>query len=500
MENINNRQKSNDNSAKIGLRMFEITPGNKTTKTQNTSNIQNIWDNNFKSTNNSINNKTSGEITGENLKLSKLDQGMPLRSRFNPRRDDQELKSQNKYLDFNIFDEDTKPVDLNVSSFDPHSGKICDFDDIVSSSVINKSDPIESTSAIYNDFNWYMLENIRNLVSTNTFYSTYGIMNILSGLYIASKNDTETEIKNYLQLLDKSNISNGLDEINKYINKSECLDFKNIMLVDKRFKLINSGKYKNFVEIVQINSKNSNYEADNINNYLRNTYGNTLGNVIKPSNIVNMDIICLSVGLLRTVWKQPFDKVIKSTFISPTNTGTEKINVDVMCSIGKTFDYYEDNDMQILENKLFDNILTMGIILPKKYNKKIPSISISYFHSFVNKLKPTILNEVTVPKFSQQCKLRLSSIFKKSGLVNIFANLQIPDIINDNVCMTDFIQNITVIVDDKASNNSQPEKYSNITKSTSKFIANSPFIYYFRSIPTNTIILTGQFMKPAHNF
>ena len=92
--------------------------------------------------------------------------------------------------------------------------------------------------------------------------------------------------------------------------------------------------------------------------------------------------------------------------------------------------------------------------------------------------------------------MRLNSILSKSGLINIFHNMDIPAITDDKTCLTDFIQNIYIVVDGKSNPPPIKEHTAKIIRTNRKFIANRPFIYYFRCIKTNTMIITGQYLKP----
>jgi serine protease inhibitor len=481
--NINSNLYSN---SKLDKRTFEL---NLTNKSNNMLERDVLFNENSRTKEDRYNSKTQCEITGDKVKLSKIDQGMPLRSQFNPKKVDFDIqKSYNKYLDFDIFEDDA-PNTLDVSYFDPNSDKICDFNEI-QPTIFNKSDPIQTTSAVFNDFTWYMLENIRNLLATSTFYCTFGITTSLIYLYLISKGDTEIEIKNYLNLSEKTIMVEGLTEIIKYVNKSECFDYKNIILVNKKFNL-NKTTYNTLLDIIQIDSKNAEYEANKLNKYLHGIYGNILGNIFKKEHMQNLDISSISVGILRTVWKQPFDKIITNKFYIDTNIS---IPINMMYSVGKTFNYFEDDDNQIIESKMYDGVLSMGIVLSKKFNKKVPSMTLQNYEIYIQNMKPTILDEVMIPKFTHNSKMRFNSIFRKSGLVNIFHKLEIPDLIDDHLALSDFTQNITVIIDEKFNSSKTNDKYINAINSNRKFIANKPLIYYFRCIATNTIIIAGQFL------
>ena len=177
-----------------------------------------------------------GEITGDDLQKTALyEHGMPVRGMFNLKRNPgNDLEdSYNRQLDFNIFDEDTKPVALNISCYDPKGSNMFNFTD-TQVEVVNKTDPHSQMSHIVNDFNWFLFENIRMLMQDSTCYNIFGLMSLMGILYYASKGATSIELKNYFNFPDRDNMFNGLDSINTYISKSQCFDMKNIILINNR--------------------------------------------------------------------------------------------------------------------------------------------------------------------------------------------------------------------------------------------------------------------------
>jgi serine protease inhibitor len=435
-----------------------------------------------------------GEITGEEFESQKMDQGMPLRSQYNSKKNDVDLeKAYNKYLDFNIFDDEQPESNLEVSYFDPNGGSVFSFSDIGKTNLPKKSEPIFLISNCVTDYSFFIYENLRNLMQDNSLIVSHSIVDILCSLYISGKANTESEIKNYLTLLDKDSVYSGCLELKKYITKSQCYDFKNILLINKKIP-VNSD----FIDYISplttcftINTTDPVREANKLNTYLNSQYNNIFGQIFRPDHMNNLDITCLTVGLLRTVWKTPFDKIIKAKFI-----GKDISVKDMVYCSGKTHNYFEDDDFQVLEMKLYDDVLSMGFILPKKLSHKLPQINLKDFEVYIEHMKPSVLDEIVIPIFKTQCKLRVSNILKKTGLSGIFNKADFTELLGNQTKITDFVQNITLIFDDKYIPKTEKPSYKNHgIMSNRKFIANRPFIYYFRLLSTKTIILIGQYYK-----
>ena len=446
------------------------------------------------------NNKNIGEITGDLFDITEIDKGMPFRSNYNTakkRTPEQDKDGYNRYTDFDIFEE-KEQTNFDISYYDPNGAGMFNFDEITEKSILTNSDPLELVNYTINDFNWYMLENIRNLLRENTFYLTIGIMNLMSTLYIGSSGQTENYLLNYFNFSEKNIIHDGLQQINEYINKSQCFDMKNI-IVTKNNIINNSfvNHMEKICDIIVISNNNPNQEASKINTWLNKIYGNLLGTVMSEDHIKKMNTTCLCVGLLRTVWKIPFDRILKRPFNKNVNSTVNNIKkireLEFMYNSGKAYNYFEDNTSQIMEIPFYDNTINMGIIMPKDNPQVLPKFGLKDFDVFISNMKMTIMDEVLIPKFVQHSKMRISSILKKTGLDNLFTQMNISELTNNSIILSDVIQNMYIIVDNKHIKYGNDDEHTRGVNSKRSFIVDKPFIYYFRCVQTNTIIITGLF-------
>lgn len=497
--------RQNRSNSQISMRTFELPhqrPNNMESIIAEREDFNHDTRNNFNhdERNNSSqqrnNNNKIGEITGEEFQATSIDQGMPMRSAFNAKRNDEESdKSYNKYLNFDIYD-DEKPDNLNVSYYDPSGGSMFNFSDMKKSNLAKNS--ADSNMAlmnnVINDFNWFIFENIRKLMGDTTLVASYQIINIMGSLYMSSKGNTEHELNNYFHFPTKEVIHTGLLGLKKYIDKSQCIDFRDIILINKKYQVASSfiNNLKDLNGIFVVDPQQPILESHKINVWLNKLFGNLPGMVFNKDHISKMEINCLSIGVIRTTWAQPFDNVFKNRFYAKHASNIKMM--DMMQSYGKTHYYFESNDFQLLEMRMFDNILSMGYILPKS-TINIPDVKEKDIQVCIRNLQATVIDELVIPKFMKQCKLRISSLFKKSGLEQIFHRVDIPELIDKPGVITDIVQNFTIIVDESynESQNSSKDKNVHGINSNRKFIANRPFIFYFRCIQTDTIILTGQF-------
>lgn len=483
-------------------RTFELNKLNGTStmlKDRNLLNDRNLFNNQNimekkapNNNNNNNNNKNFGEITGESYNVAIIDKGMPMRSNYDifKKKINNKNEHNHGHTDFNLYDEIND--NFNVSYYDPNGGNMFDFNEITKKKIMKNSDSLELMNTVINDYNWYMLDNIINLMNTSTLYSSIGIINLMASIYIGSKNKTQDELINYFNFPERQTVFDGLRHINanqKSLSHSntECINIKNIIITNNKDI---SEKYVNHIKelaiIYNINSGDEYRESNKLNEWLNKIYGNVLGNILNPDHIKKMDMSCLCVGTIRTIWKIPFDKTLIMNF-----NGKKIREEKFMCNNNKSYNYYENDVVKIIELPLDDNINNMGIIISKN-DKFISNICAKEIELYISEMHITNINRVIIPFFHCHSRMRISSIFKKTGLNNLFYNMEIPELSKDDSILSDVIQNIHIIV----NNNYKNMYYDTNVKSNKivdNFIANKSFIYYFRCVKTNTITVSGLY-------
>lgn len=458
------------------------------------------------------NNIFSGEITGKDMRMGDGEYGMPMRSQFFGKKLTKKEDTVNTFRsDFDLYDEDeTITNKYKINSYDPvgsiktpgmsglgYSG----FNEVHTGTdkVIPElygSDPGSFISVNANNFSAQMNLLLQTQYGSHDKFciSAYSLFCIFSGIYTVSQGRTETDIYDYFGMISKENIHDGLIYINNLMEKiSDQVNIKNIIFVSDEH-IINNQIVKYLSKIVTIQPiapTHSDTEYKIINGYLKRISNGVIAPISKKI-IDNANVLCLSAGYIRPKWKISFTKVIESQFKKLDNT--HKL-VKMLNIMDTQFDYCEDNFMQMIEFKCIGEKLSMGIILPKELNE--PTIKASELISCIKELRPTMFDEVSIPTFVQQMKIRLSNIIYQSGLKTIFTGLYIPELIkNSESRISDIVQNITVVVTNVNTTNDNKKKTDKRYRSgisNIKFVADHPFLYYFRLIPTNTIILMGYY-------
>ncbi len=429
--------------------------------------------------------KYTGEITGSFNKMEDIEQGMPYRSQVQSRKDQKNYDKiiENNYMDFSIFEEDNNIGETNINYFDNTNNNYSNISDIADP-VMNKG-IMNGITNIFNDFAWYIFSGFQKYNSENNYIiAPYYIINLFGFLYIASKNNTEIEIRNYFNFPDRNNLFNTLNSNMKYLEKTS-LSQHNILLANDKIRIndLFVNYCNKFINIINYNSRNIENEVNKINEFLG-------ANIIKSHYLTNKNLVYFMYNQITTNFNIKFNNLLVTTFYGLENK--ERYQEYIVCnernsSMNQSVIYYTDNIIEIIELKMKDNVLSMGIIIGK--GNEFPEFNNNTMNKFIEKLKPKVFDNIIIPKFTQNHKFIYDNILKKSGLETVFNSLDVPELLMNKIPINNIYQFININI---TSQNIE-KKISKITNEN-MFIANCPFIYYFRMVPTNTIIFIGQYI------
>jgi len=349
----------------------------------------------------------------------------------------------------------------DISSYDNNN-----FADINTDTKL--SDNLQNNTVCINGINNYglfLFDNMLQIMNNAFVYSPFLIYTIFASLYISSDKNTEIELKNYFNFPRNDIISEGLkDLIIPNLTIGNCIIFSDQIDYDQKF----CQNINMFTKIRKVNKNNAQREASEINMIIEKMSGINKKS-ISTENIKNSNIILLNYGNINPTWTSHFSKTLKEG------------NFDFMCAYNQTFGYFEQPNLQVLEMTSTDN-LCFGIIYGDiELNEKT-------FKLITSSLKPTILEEVRLPKFKLQTKLRYTNILKETDLKTVFMDLNVPYLFSSECEISDCLQNIEFTLSEKSV---QTQKIQGF-KTTKKFIVTQSFRFYLRS-QNNCIILLGTY-------
>lgn len=393
------------------------------------------------------------------------DRRMPMRPEFDISRD---MYNNNDSFPQSLDDIKKKPVKSSLLFFE----KDTNFADINHDTKLsdNLQDNKICITGITN-YGIFLFDNLLETMKCPFVFSPTLIYMTFGSLFIGSDGNTEIELKNYFNFPRSDVLLNGLTDISNIINnhtsikQGNCIIFSNYIDFKPQFcKTINS-----YTKIRRIDTNNAEKEAENINKIITHSTGIAKKSI--SSNLLqNSSIILLNYASINPIWTSHFSKT------------SSKDGIDFMHAFNQTFGYFEQSNLQVLEIMSQDK-LCMGVIYGDI------ELSDKNLKFIISNLKPQLLEEVKIPKFKLQTKLKYTNIMKETDLKTIFIDLKVPDLFIDNCEITDCIQNIEF----NFNENSIQTKKNNGYSTTRKFIVEKSFRFYLRSTLNNCILFLGTF-------
>jgi serine protease inhibitor len=430
-----------------------------------------------------------GEITGGEYEDNTLDRGLPMRSQYVIKKP---MYDQNEHLDFDLYNNDKKPSKLNIKNSDLMNDNMPGFAEISISmtKISTQINPMgicsEGIDKLNNNLFYYLFD---VMINKNYIVNGIGMYNLFGGLYLVADGTTEFEIKKFFDFPNKESMFKGLSKINGVLKNIEhMINIKNFMLVgdDVPYNPKCSDSIKDFCMLIRANIDNPESETRQINHIINKIMGEEIKTPVHADNIFNLQLMFISIATIHPVWNVAFDDITNNMF----NALDHRRKEYYLHSVGRNFGYFEDNQNQILEITCNGNKLVMGILLSKEeFGAEIDDMKL---HFYISNIKDSVIDEVKIPMFKQNLKMRYNATLKNMGMHSLFINTTSQNLFPEGVSLQDVTQNVKITIDNKcASKNSNGNKNSYV--SSRKFIANKPFIYYFRLPQTNTFLFFGTY-------
>lgn len=432
-----------------------------------------------------------GEITGDQIAYDDIDQGMPVRGNFTPNKNDKKVILDNPINDFSLFDKNNNNQ-FNVNYYDPfeNANNLTSVKNFDETNVLVNND-IDRLSNNIDEYGYFLFNNIQKYLLKNKYLITsFNLHTILSSLFVASKNKTSVELKNYLNLNDRSKTMADLNLFYSELEKIKYIDILNFLIIPYEFKI--NKTFVSYLPCIRVlNYEKKFTDLDNecrkINKYISNCHNSDFTNTIKSNYLKDGSIISLISGKIEPIWENNFDDIIVDTFVS-----YKKRNQTFLLSRNKHYNYFSHDKLELLEIPSYDRKVSFGIITTN--DDYFPSINYEIINYMISNLAPTNFKYLLLPQIKENLKMRYTNILKESGLQRIFNQMEIPELLVDtNVYLNDILQNIFLVID---KNNTNSNNQKRTVKSQNPPIVkkvDTPFIFYLRLNTINTILCLGQY-------
>jgi serpin B len=367
-------------------------------------------------------------------------------------------------------------------------------------SLTTNAQSLETTVKGNNAFAFEIFKEVFN-TGANVFISPYSISSVLAMTYAGARNETEKQMSEVLHFdLTQVNTHQGFSAINKELNRTEAESGIKLAIANALWK--NSGPFnKDYMTLIKKYYDSSLFSiinADTINQWVKRKTYNKIDKLVTSDDVAGADLVLTNAIYFKGDWLQSFDvnATQKAKF---TTIDNKVIDVDMMSQC-KTFNYFADNQCQVLELPYKGNSVSMIIMLPdnnisladfvKNANSKL-------FEDYCKKLNRETV-EVRIPKFTFSSEFTLNDVLIRMGMPDAFTadadfSGMAPGLFISLVKHKAFIE-----VNEKGSEAAAATAVV-MTKSVfgmSDFIANRPFVFLIRDNKTNSILFIGSILNP----
>ncbi len=357
-------------------------------------------------------------------------------------------------------------------------------------------------------FNMYNQLSIEN--NENIFFSPYSIFVALAMTYEGAEGETAEEMQSILQFPQNDEVSLcSFGRIYNLLNidKEYTLNTANALWTQKDYNFLDD--YLNFInnyymgKATNVDFKNSEQSANIINEWVEKNTKGLIKDLLSASDIDPLTKLILTNAIyFKGIWKYQFDPedTIDAEFEISTD---ETINTPMM-SISNNeieFNYYETNDIQILEMPYKGDELSMIFILPKDNNISNLENELNYenFIDWSNMLSETNV-QVSIPRFSLEDEYNLKEHLKNMGMNAAFSgDADFSGMTGDKDLFVGKIKHKAFIeVNEQGSEAAGATSVHMVLKSApaTMFNADHPFIYLIQHKETNTILFMGKLVNP----
>jgi hypothetical protein len=401
--------------------------------------------------------------------------GMPKRSQYKMKKSGFE---NNPRTDFDLME---KVDTTNIKQYDPKElNTDNDFADVSQSMnrMTTQLKPLNMCSNGIEKIGKMLFDNILKQITNQNFQvNCFGIYSVFASLFMISSSTTEIELKHYFDFPKRETLREGLLELIGIMSKLEPhIIFKNLFLLDTNIPRNEKYlKYITFSDLVKIDNKQQESEAILINHYVDEIMQTKMRRTAVVDTIDNLQLVFVTLLKLNPIID--FDEVIKGNFIN-----RKMYFIKLRNSVNG---YFEDDKNKILEIKCNNGYINMGFITTKK---NIPlDVDMNTIKFYIDKLKEIPFDEINIPVIQEQSKIKYTNILKETNLNSVFTGINANQAFPESLKLQDVLQNITINYVKRAI--VKENEYNTMREIT----FDKEFLYYFRLVQTNTIIVIGYF-------
>jgi serpin B len=286
------------------------------------------------------------------------------------------------------------------------------------------------------------------------------------------------------------------------------LEIANDFYVAERFQSHLSPDFKHHMkklgDITPADFANATATAKLINSKVDTKTRGMITQLIEESDISSdTKLILVNCLYFNPVWQHQFEE-----YQTRNNTDFTSLNNSVtqgpMMSQTEDFNYYENEQFQMVTLPYKNGQFVMDVVLPKTNGMDVTQVNSQRLMDMVNKSDERNV-ELYLPRFEQNTELEVVNFFKQLGVTDIFtSNADFSNMVTadstEELFVDKIIHKAVIKVDEKGTKAAAAtavvmncESYRMPTSEPIVFNANHTFRYFIRYVPNNLVLFSGQY-------
>ena len=374
----------------------------------------------------------------------------------------------------------------------------------------NNNEDLKVVSQGINKFSFDLYKKLKDKnKEENLFYSPASISIALAMTYAGARGDTEKQMANVLNFtLPQDRLHPAYSKLieNLKSNKDYELSIANALWLQKDYKYL-----QEFLNIMKKYYKGGFNEVDfeanpedariKINNWVSKETKEKIKDLLNPKDITSLTRLVLTNAIyFKGKWQTEFNK--KSTKDEDFYLiNGQKTKVKMMYQ-KNTFNYYENDDLQLLEMPYKGDNVSMVIILPKagKFKTVEDMMDEKKLQEWIKSATKTEV-ETYIPRFKFTQRFDLSKVLSDMGMKDAFSPAADFSGINGekDLYITKVIHKAFVEVNEEGTEAAAATAVVIDTKALIEelvFKADHPFIFLIRDKEMGSILFMGRVMDP----
>jgi len=380
----------------------------------------------------------------------------------------------------------------------------------------------EGVTAVVNSSNQFNIDFYKEVIKIengNIFYSPYSIYSALAMTYEGADGTTAEEMKKVFYFPESEILRPNFAALYNTINKADKqyeLRTGNALWAQNDYKFLDS--YFSNVEkyyggkAVNLDFMNEPELCRNtINTFIAEQTNNRIKDVI-PAGAVNSQtrLVISNAIYFKGKWDLEFDKEKTRDLDFKTLTGSVSVPMMFMTPKSEeTFNYYENDELQVLELPYKNKELSMIVLLPKEedgLSNLENEMDFTKLNTWISNLKSTNVDQIYLPKFEFDIFTNIITPLTKLGMTAAFSTSS-ADFSkmtgNRELYVFNILHKAFIKVDEEGTEAAAAtvviigETSAEGPTNELIFRADHPFIFMIRENQTGAILFIGRITNPS---